>query len=341
VQCSERPVFKSKRCVKHSQHVSGAEAGLPQSEVIVAHRQRRVLAMEMVSELYDVCLVLREAVTEPSAPRRWVSACMVTPGQLQEYWDQKQESSYLPTKSPGIALQATACKTHKEAGGAARRTQRGGWLYACTPAGYILHLKEYVGCESLPQRYFFLAELVHAAPSIDLVIHDDACHLRKHCASRAKDGAMAAALAYPMIQYVTDRLHARGHIDPWCLATCSPTAACNVELVAGVNTSVCEQLFSKLGRHKFVMRVMDRLTGLEHHVSHVSSSCSVECAERMSALLQGKLSESVHWQAQRSRVGSVRRSSLAVVWEKQACRVHMPSALQSQPVILVRSILLE
>ena len=123
-----------------------------------------------------------------------------------------------------------------------------------------MHLKEYVGAESLPQRYFFLAEVVDKVPSVTVVRHDDACHLRKYTAKRAGDGALALRLAFPSMRYITDGLHDRNHVDPWCLANCSPKTEVNKAIVEGDNSQVCEQLFSALGRHKYVVRRMGQFT---------------------------------------------------------------------------------
>jgi hypothetical protein len=141
-----------------------------------------------------------------------------------------------------------------------KKARRGGWLYACTPAGYILHLKEYVGAESLSQRYFFLAEIVQANSAVSIVVHDDSCHLRKFADARAAESVAALRLAFPAIKYIIDRMHSRGHVDEWCLENCVAKAPCNQQLLEGVNTSVAEQMFSRLSRHKFTVRWMDRLT---------------------------------------------------------------------------------
>ena len=113
----------------------------------------------------------------------------------------------------------------------------------------------------MAQRYFFLAELVELMPEIIIVVHDDACHLRKFAGKRAADSEVARRLAYPQIQYIIDHMHSRGHVDPWCLENCIATAPCNVAALEGVNTSVDEQMFSRLARHKFAVRWMDKLTG--------------------------------------------------------------------------------
>ena len=251
------------RCYsKRSARVAGAAAGPPQAEVVVAHRRRRVLEITAVAQPYDVCLVPRGDEGNPLAVRRWCPAAWVTPGQLQEYWDNIEAHAFVPPKSPQADLTTTSCKTHKEGPAARRRTKRCGWLYACTPAGYILHLKEYVGAESLPQRYFFVAELIDKVQTLDLIIHDDACHLRKYADARQGDSQAAKRLAFPNVRYVTDRLHAKGHVDQWCLQNCSPTAECNAAVMEHVNSQSCEQLFSQVKLHKSSVRVMGRLTAL-------------------------------------------------------------------------------
>ncbi len=71
---------------------------------------------------------------------------------------------------------------------------------------------------------------------------------------------MAKKLAYPGMKYVVDRFHSRGHVDAWCKANCLHTSPENVALMAGVNSSVCEQQFSSLGRYKYAVSKMGRST---------------------------------------------------------------------------------
>ena len=123
----------------------------------------------------------------------------------------------------------------------------------------------------MSQRYFFLAEIKAAEPNVDLVIHDDACHLRKFCDANGSASSIAAALRFPQVRYVVDQLHSKGHTDSWCVGNCLSTSAANVDLVKNVNTQICEQTFSMLGRHKFVIRACDRLTAavLLHELADV------------------------------------------------------------------------
>lgn len=274
--CSEKPCRGSRRCQKHrplaeGEAAQGEQKYPKQSEVIIAHRRRRILGTSACAAPYDVCLIDSRYEACVGYPRRWTPASGATGEQLREYWDKLDVGGYIPTKSPAANLRSTACRTHKEGKYWAAKCRHGGWLYAATPGGYIVHLAEYVGAESLPQRYFFLAELINVADEIEVVVHDDACHLRKFCDLRASDSTFAARLSFTHVKYIVDRMHSRGHVDAWCKANCFPTSPGNEELLAGINTSVCEQLFSKLGRHKFKVRVMDSLTGafLLHELAEV------------------------------------------------------------------------
>ena len=109
---------------------------------------------------------------------------------------------------------------------------------AVTPRGVILDMVELFGAESLAQRYCCLARLRGTHPNLKLVIHDDACHLRKYADNRKDDSDVSRVLAHPEIRYVVDRFHARGHVDEWCIANCSPKAPGLGELVAG-KTQAC------------------------------------------------------------------------------------------------------
>ena len=227
----------------------------------MAHRRRSLSTTTADVAQYEVCLVDKMRQHDPKCPRRWVRADYATTGQLKQYWDGVEDGGYLPTRTPSDQRRSTLCRTHKEGGPLRKHARKGGWLYGCTPDGYIVHLKEYIGAESLSQRYFFLAEIKAQADAVTLVIHDDACHLRKFCDKHAGSSEVARRLAFPNVKYVVDRLHSRGHVDPWCIENCIASAPCNEPLLAGVNTSVCEQMFSSLGRHKFMVRVLDRLAG--------------------------------------------------------------------------------
>ena len=199
------------------------------------------------------------ASAEPYEVAVRVPADSIPRESLHSYW--LQCDTFMPLASPPADLEATRCSTHKESTTRAPIGQRsGGWLIACASDGYILHLKEFFGTESLSQRYFFLAELKAAMPTLTDCIHDDACHLRRFADARAHESPAAWSLAYPQMNHIIDGMHARGHVDAWCLANCHPKVPANAARLQGVNTSICEQTFRQTNRYKFMVQHMGRCT---------------------------------------------------------------------------------
>ncbi len=60
-----------------------------------------------------------------------------------------------------------------------KNARSGGFLVACADNGYITDAFEFMGAESLSQRYIFLAKLREVFPDLKVIVHDDACHLRR------------------------------------------------------------------------------------------------------------------------------------------------------------------
>jgi hypothetical protein len=57
-------------------------------------------------------------------------------------------------------------------------------------SGVVADWVEIFGSESRSQRYMFVADVVAQTPSVNLVVHDDACHMARYCrhANRFTDG---------------------------------------------------------------------------------------------------------------------------------------------------------
>ena len=142
---------------------------------------------------------------------------------------------------------------------ATRARRSGGFLVACASNGIVLDVVEFYGAESLPQRYFFTARLRHLlGEALRVIVHDDACHLRRFAEKRRNVNAFAASLAFPRITYVVDRFHARGHVDKWCLENCHPDAPAVQGMMDGIKSSICESTNNWFGRYKHMARKMDR-----------------------------------------------------------------------------------
>ena len=134
----------------------------------------------------------------------------------------------------------------------------GGWLLACTGDGVVTSLMEFYGGESLTQRAAFVAAIISEYPTVQAVVHDDACHLRRFTQRWFSD---YPHLCYPAIRFIIDKFHYRGHRDSWCRANCAPTLPEHNTILQSVNTSRCEILFQWFSQYKHSFRHMSRLTG--------------------------------------------------------------------------------
>jgi hypothetical protein len=159
-------------------------------------------------------------------------------------------------------LGANLCNTSKMTPRKQRRKncRSGGFLVSCTSEGYITDAFEFMGTESLSQRYLFLARLKGSYPELKVVVHDDACHLRQFCENRRGLGPFADGMAYPNMYYILDRFHAPGHVDVWCRQNVCPSLPENANLMQGKNSSICEITFSWLRRYKHMFRTMNQWT---------------------------------------------------------------------------------
>ena len=152
------------------------------------------------------------------------------------------------------AADFVSCSTIKMRKRVNRRS--GGWLVACDERGLILEAQEFFGGESLTQRAAMVASVISHSPSIQTIVHDDACHLQKFMDRWFKS---APHLCAPALSFVIDKFHSSGHTDAWCRANCAPTQPHNKVLLQNVNTSSCELLFSWFSKFKHSFRHMNRL----------------------------------------------------------------------------------
>ena len=81
-----------------------------------------------------------------------------------------------------------------------------------------------------------------------MMMHDLRRFSEKH-AWRSELGHRLAEL-----HWILDRMHAKTHTDPWCLAHCHPDV--NEASMAGFNSTAAESCNSTIGRHMFAIRHM-------------------------------------------------------------------------------------
>ena len=262
--CSRTPARKRKHCALHSASLNPDERGPPQEEAIVSHRRLRRLLSDPQPEPYEVLLKPIDAVIAGCARHlrgRWVSAGSCTPGQLHDYWSAPSgeagpDVSFVSGQAPDADLRAVSCKTHKESSKdyqkLIRKGRMGGYLFAVTGTGHVLHCSEFVGKESIPLRWFFMAQLKEKVPEWSCLIHDDSCHMKRFACKHRGRSQLAQDLSE--MTFVLDRFHAASHTDIWCHRHCHPCQ--HKELLKDFDTSSAERVNSVLGRHKFCMRQM-------------------------------------------------------------------------------------
>ena len=68
---------------------------------------------------------------------------------------------------------------------------------ACAPEGFVMGVSELMGAESCSQRYLSLARLKQCYPVLNVVLHDDACRLRRFADARAALSSLAHSLPFP------------------------------------------------------------------------------------------------------------------------------------------------
>ena len=179
-----------------------------------------------------------------SAQRAFARRAMDEFAPLWDALTPEERAETLELYSADTDLQSVTCGTHKE--GEKEKlahAQTAGILCACLTSGLVVRVREIFGAESLSQRYFFIADLKALYQELEIIVHDDACHLHKFAASRASSSAHAASVAPDSLCFVCDGFHLSGHKDPWCLANCNPDAPPFAERMRDIRTSVCE-LFS-------------------------------------------------------------------------------------------------
>ena len=158
----------------------------------------------------------------------------------------RKETSFMASWSSAGPRAQSDCSTHKESAAhmtAAARTA--GFLTAVSASGVIVDVDELIGAESLSQRYRFLALLVARWPSLKVVVHDDACHLRLLAEARGSGTDVATRMATQMA-CIADEYHSSGHVGQWCSQQRMPGLPGNKSLLAGFPTNICEIVNSEL-----------------------------------------------------------------------------------------------
>lgn len=118
----------------------------------------------------------------------------------------------------------------------------------------------------------YLAEVIDVCDDIEVVVHDDACHMAKFCAHRnrfidqeqqtergwvfVKFNWMSKRLA--ALIWSLDRFHSVNHVDAWCHDHVNPGLPHLQPRLQGINTSRCESVFAWMRGFAGALHLMSR-----------------------------------------------------------------------------------
>lgn len=279
--CPNTPSHKSRFCSLHKPAApSQTTAPTPPSGVII---QKRVTRQ---GTLYEVAWL-----GKPVVDTTWESSSSLPDALIQEF-ETSQNSAVLESFSSGgqtvhtLSLQKRGdscepaakrprqddsssgffvstdtdlkCNTEKDRTRVNYRTA--GILLGAWPCGTILMLGELFGAESKSQVYgflhTFLKENAQSTADLRFICYDDGCHLKKYAANTKRVNQTPTATRLSSLNIVVDKMHFKGHIDPWCQENCNPYTFSELEKV---DTEICEQIFSWMSKYARITQHMNRV----------------------------------------------------------------------------------
>lgn len=127
-----------------------------------------------------------------------------------------------------------------------------GILVGAFPCGIITIYDELYGSESLTQVHAILIEYLAGLPKsirekLIEICYDDACHLKKFSENEKRANVNEVTRFMAGLGKHVDKFHFPNHVDEWCHKNCNPQ---DVRHLDGVNTPICEQLFSAINKFR-------------------------------------------------------------------------------------------
>ena len=109
---------------------------------------------------------------------------------------------------------------------------------------------ELYGSESLSQVYAIMIEYLSCLSPLTRqnlveICYDDACHFKKFGENEKRANFNEVTKFMAGLGKHVDKFHFPNHVDSWCHANCNPQ---DVRHLDGVNTPICEQLFSSINK---------------------------------------------------------------------------------------------
>ena len=143
------------------------------------------------------------------------------------------------------------------------RTRSAGISAIVRPCGIIVDVRELLTCESPSQVMAQLLTLrCDRKVKFSYVGYDRACELKPFLNNLARKGNMGAVILLDDTDYIVDRFHIKGHVNPKCdikSGDCEfhPDLP-KFSVIASGNTECAEQCFSFLRRFGHMMKYMGK-----------------------------------------------------------------------------------
>ena len=136
-----------------------------------------------------------------------------------------------------------------------------GIIAAAYNCGFICSIYELFGCESITQVYNFLLFMCQNIENFpDILIYDDACHLKLFIENSSNFVQITrASQKLEKMRILCDKLHYQNHVDPWCRRNTNPYKD---PIANTTNTEICEQIFAWLAQYKNIVRGFNESTFL-------------------------------------------------------------------------------
>ena len=159
-QLQQLPALQKTHCMEHKPPTDEQRSRL--RVVVLAHKRKEpVVTLSGIGDTYKVKVM---HVTRTRARRKcrqtveWMRPDHVPPVALERYFANRVGGTMLPTFGQQADYEGVRCNTCKEEKRKRKCARSGGWLYGISKCGFVLHLSEIIGGESLSQRLFFIAE---------------------------------------------------------------------------------------------------------------------------------------------------------------------------------------
>ena len=95
-------------------------------------------------------------------------------------------------------------------------------VYGCLHNYYTCHPRAAADI-GMAISYHNRVTFVYVYMLIEFICYDDACHLKRFARNPVRASLTYQTAQLASVEMAVDKMHAKGHTDPWCKANCDPS----------------------------------------------------------------------------------------------------------------------